>query len=143
MPRIACLLVPDFPIAAACRADPELAGRPLVLAETGAPHARVVAASRDARRVGVRIGHTLAQARAVAAGLTVRRRDPAAEASAAQALGDVAASVSDRLEIAADGAVFLDATGARHLAASERALATALVARAAKVGLEARAGLGA
>jgi protein ImuB len=143
MPRIACLLVPDFPIAAACRADPDLAGRPLVLAETSAPHARVLAAARAARAAGVRIGHTLAQARAVAAGLTVRRRDPAAERSASQALGDVAASVSDRLEIAADGAVFLDASGMRHLVANERGLATALVARAAKVGLEVRAGLGA
>ena len=143
MPRIACLLVPDFPTAAACRADPDLTGRPLVLAETSAPHARVVAASRAARAAGVRVGHTIAQARAVAAGLTVRRRDPAAEGSASQALGDVAASVSDRLEIAAGGAVLLDATGVRHLATSERALATALVARAAKVGLEARAGLGA
>lgn len=142
MPRIACLLVPDFAIAAVCRSDPELAGRPLVLAETSAPHARVLAASRAARAAGVRTGHTLAQARAVAAGLTVRRRNPAAEGCAAQALGDVAASVSDRLEIAADGTVFLDAGGVRHLATSERALATALVARAAKVGLEARAGLG-
>ena len=143
MPRIACLLVPDFPIAAACRADPDLAGRPLVLAETGAPHARVLAASRTARAAGVRAGQTLAQARSVAGGLTVRRCDPAAEASAAQALGDVAASLSDRLEVAADGAVFLDAEGVRHLAANERGVTTALVARAAKVGLEARAGLGA
>src|SRR6187402_155855 len=132
MPRIACLLVPDFPIAAACRADPDLAGPPLVLAETGAPHARVLAASRAARAAGVRAGHTLAQARSVAGGLTVRRRDPAAEASAAQALGDVAASLSDRLEVA-DGTVFLDAEGVRHLVANERGLATALVARAAKV----------
>src|SRR2546428_294992 len=31
MPRIACLLVPDLPVAAACRADPDLAGRPLAL----------------------------------------------------------------------------------------------------------------
>ena len=142
MPRIACLLVPDFPITAACRADPELAGRPLVLAETNGPNAHIVAAAHAARAAGVHTGHTIAQARAIAAGLTVRRRDPAAEASASRALGDVAASVSDRLEVAADGTVFLDAGGVRHLAASERALATALVARAAKVGLEARTGLG-
>src|SRR5688572_33497725 len=113
MPRIACLLVPDFPIAAACRADPDLAGRPLVLAETGAPHARVLAASRPARDAGVRAGHTLAQARSIAGGLTVRRRDVAAEESASQALGDVAASPSDRPEVAADGAVFPDARGPR------------------------------
>lgn len=143
MPRIACLLVPEFAVAAAVRAEPELAGRAFVLAETLAPHARVVAASRAARAAGVRPGATLAQTRAAAADLVVRRRDPAAERSAADALGDVAASLSDRVEIAADGAAFLDADGARHLAASEHGFATALVARAARVGLEARAGLGA
>jgi protein ImuB len=143
MPRVACLVVPDFPIAAVCRADPELAGRPLVLAETTAPHARVVAASRAARALGVRAGATLAQARAVAADVAVRRRDPAVERSAAEALGDVAASLSDRVEVATGGAAFLDAAGARHLVASERGLATALVTRAAAVGLAARAGIGA
>ena len=40
MSRIACLLVPDLPVAAACRADPELAGQPLVLVEG---HARLTA----------------------------------------------------------------------------------------------------
>src|SRR5439155_403254 len=64
MPRIACLLVPDLPVAAACRADPDLAARPLALSEGGGPHAPIVAPAAAARARGVRAGHTLAQARA-------------------------------------------------------------------------------
>jgi protein ImuB len=145
VPRIACLLVPDLPVAAACRADPDLAALPLALTEgRGGPHAEIVAASAAARGRGVRAGrHTVAQARAIAADLVVRPRSAAAERSAALALADVAASLASRVEVAADGAVFLDAAGAAHLAASEAGLATALVARAARVGLAARAGVGA
>ena len=144
MSRIACLLVPDLPVAALCRADPDLAGLALALTESGGAHAPVVAASAAARTRGVRPGRqTVAQARAVAAGLVVRVRDPAAERSAAFALADVAASLASRVEVSADGAVFLDAAGAQHLVATEAGLATALVARAEHVGLAARAGVGA
>jgi protein ImuB len=144
VPRIACLLVPDLPVAAACRADPDLAGRPLVLSEGSGAHARVVAASAEARARGVRPGrHSVAQARAIAADLLVRPRDASAERSAALALADVAGSVASRIETAHDGAVFMDAEGATHLVASEAGLVTALVARAARVGLAARAGIGA
>ena len=95
MPRIACLLVPDLPVAAACRADPELAGRPLVLVDGSGPHAHVIAASRGALARGVQPGrHTVAQARALAADLVVRTRDAAAERSAAHALAEVAASLA-------------------------------------------------
>jgi protein ImuB len=144
MSRIACLLVPDLPVAALCRADPALLDRPLVVSEGSGPHARVVAAAAPARARGVRTGvHSVAQARAVAADLVVRPRDPAVEASAMRALADVAASLASRCERAADGAVYLDAAGATHLTGSERGLASALVARAARVGLEARVGVGA
>src|SRR5438309_1169932 len=142
MPRIACLLVPDLPVAAACRADPDLAARPLALSEGGGPHAPIVAAAAAARARGVRAGHTVAQARAIAADLVVRPRDDTAERSAVRALVDVAASLASRIEAAADGAVFLDAAGAAHLVPSEAGLATALVARAARVGLAARAAVG-
>src|SRR5213594_4433131 len=144
MPRIACLLVPDLPVAAACRADPDLAGLPLALSEGSGPHARVVATSRAAGARGVQAGrHTVAQARAIAANLVVRPRDGAAERSAVGALVDVAASLASRIEAAADGAVFLDAAGATNLVPSEAGLATALVSRAARVGLTARAAVGA
>ena len=61
MSRIACLLVPDLPLAAACRADPDLVGLPLALSDGGGTHAAVVAASIEARARGVRAGrHTVA-----------------------------------------------------------------------------------
>src|SRR5881409_3780883 len=143
MSRIACLLVPDLPVAAACRADPDLAGLPLALSERSGPHAGVVAASRAAGARGVQAGrHTVAQARAIAADLVVRPRDEAAERSAVRALVDVAASLASRIEAAADGAIFLDAAGATHLVPSEAGLATALIARAAHIGLVARAAVG-
>jgi protein ImuB len=144
MARIACLLVPELPVAAACRANPDLAGLPLVVASGAGPHAPVVAASAAARARGVRPGrHTAAQARAVAADAVVRIRDAAAEASAVRALAEVAASLASRVEVAPDGVVLLDAAGATHLVGSEAGLVTALVARAARVGLAARAGVGA
>jgi protein ImuB len=142
MSRIACLLVPDMPVAALWRADPELVDRPLVVAEGGGPHARVIAAAAPARARGVRAGaHTVAQARAIAADLVVRLRDAAVEASAERALADVAASLASRCERAGDGTVYLDAAGVTHLVGSERGLASALVARAARIGLEARVGI--
>ncbi len=144
MSRIACLLAPDLPVAALCRADPELAHRPLVVAEGDGPHARIVAAAGAARARGVRPGvHSVAQARAVAADLVVRLRDPAVEASAARALADVAGSLASRIEHPDDGTVYLDVAGTTHLTGSERGLASALVARAARVGLDARVGIGA
>src|SRR5438067_1685537 len=109
MPRIACLLVPDLPVAAACRADPDLAALPLALSEGGGPHAPIVAAAAAARARGVRAGHTVAQARAIAADLVVRPRDEAAERSAVRALVDVAASLASRLEAAAAGAALVRA----------------------------------
>jgi len=143
MSRIACLVVPDLPVAAACRADPDLAGRPLALSEGTGSHAAIIAASAAARARGVRAGrHTVAQARAIAADLIVRPRDRAAERSAGLALVDVAASLATRVEATADGAVFLDAAGGGHLVPTEPGLATALVARAARVGLVARAAVG-
>jgi protein ImuB len=142
MSRIACLLVPDLAVAAVGRAEPDLVARPFALTEGQGSHAALVAVSPGARARGLRPGQTAAQARSVAADVVLRPRDVAAERSAARALADVAASVASRIEVTADG-VFLDVEGTRHLVESERGLATALVARAARVGLIARAGVGA
>jgi len=142
--RIACLLVPDLAVAAVVRADPDLAGRPLALTEGRGPHASVVAVSAEARARGVRPGrHSAAQARMILADLVLRPRDVAAERTATLALADVAASCTERVEIAADGAVLLDADGCRSLFGGDAGLATALAARSERVGLAARAAVAA
>jgi protein ImuB len=77
----------------------------------------------------------------ISAGLVLRPRDLAAEGTATRALADVAASCTERVEIAADGTVLLDADGTRSLFGSEAGLATALIARSERVGLTARAAI--
>lgn len=144
MSRFACLVVPDLPVAALCRVDAGLVGHPLVLTEGRGPQARVTAASVAARARGVVPGRmTAAQARMLATDLVLQPRNATAERAATLALADVAGSLASRIEIADDGAVYLEATGAAHLAAGEPGLATALVTRAARVGLTARVGIGA
>lgn len=143
--RIACLLVPDLPLAAALRAQPELAGRPFVLASGTGPRAQVISASPEALRAGIRPMASLVHARATLPSLLVRLLSPALEQSARAALCDVARSASPRVAPMAPGAgpwlaeaaVQLDAEGTSALFRSEAGLASALVARAAALGLPA------
>ncbi len=141
--RVACLLVPDLPLAAALRASPELAGRPVAIATRSEPRAELVAVSPEAARSGVRAGFTTAQARAACAGLMVRATSPALERATREALLDVALSVSPRGELAppaggafaAEAAVLVDASGVASLFTSEAGFAGALAERAERLGL--------
>lgn len=120
--RIACILVADFPLAAVMRQSPELRERPLVLIESGGRRDAAGVANMEcrfvsahARAMGVRVGMTVARARTTAAGLTVMSRSQAAEASAAEALVDVAISFSPLVEAGANGEVYLDLGGLERL----------------------------
>jgi nucleotidyltransferase/DNA polymerase involved in DNA repair len=120
--RIACILVADFPLAAAVRQSPELRDQPLVLIESAGRRDPVGVANMEcrfvsahARAMGVQTGMTVARARAAASGLAVASRSPAAEASAAEALVDVAISLSPLVEAGADGEVYLDLGGLERL----------------------------
>jgi protein ImuB len=142
MGRVACLRVPGFPLAALLRAEPELRGRVLAVTERADPAAPLLAVSTEARGVGVRSGLTAAQARAIAAGLEIRVVSRERRADAAEALADVAASFSPRIEVGGEGLVHLDADGLETLCGEERHLATLLAARAKRVGLEVDVGIG-
>jgi nucleotidyltransferase/DNA polymerase involved in DNA repair len=121
-PRIACIRVADFPLAAAIRQSPELKSRPLVLIESAGRHDAAGAANMEckfvsyqARAMGVRAGMTVARARAAAPDLAVISRSPAAESSAAEALVDVALSFSPLVEPGAHGEVYFDLGGLERL----------------------------
>ena len=139
-PRVACLLVPLFPLAARLRAEPELAGDALVILEGAGDRGRVVAATRRARQSGIKPGATLAQARARLPNLVARGRDASCERAAQEALLDVAESISPRVEDTGFGIAYLDVAGLeRHYPDAddpERSLAETLVRE-----LESRAGL--
>lgn len=109
--RLACLLVPLFPLAARLRSEPELKREALAVVEGNGHAARVVAATRSARRAGIRPGITLPQARARMPKLVARARDPECERSAQEALLEVAESFSPRIEDAGPGYIYLDIDG--------------------------------
>jgi protein ImuB len=154
MPRIACLLVPELPLVAALRAEPQLVARPLAVVQAGSPvakpgrggasidlggRAHVLGATPLA--LGVAPGQTLAQAQSICPGLEVRQASLERERAAAQAAREAAAAVSPRVEEAGSGLVYLDVAGLESLFGDDRAVARELVAAAERVGLRAAVGL--
>jgi nucleotidyltransferase/DNA polymerase involved in DNA repair len=173
--RIACVLVADFAVAAITRANPELRDRPIALIRVPTtrsggslmsiasglvhksaayqPHNELSHVSPSARAAGLRPAMTVAQARALSPDLIVTRPSPAAERSAADALLDVAESMSPVAEEGPPGCVWLDLTGVEHLYRYsmdaegsaddvENSIAEELIRRARRIGLEAAAGIG-
>jgi len=142
--RIACLAVPLFPLAARLRAEPELGREAAAVVEGEGPAARVLAATRAARRAGIVPGATLAQARALVPKLAARGRDAECEGAAAAALVEVAERFSPRVEPARPGLVFLDADGLGRRfpgESPERELGRALARAARQEGLPVRVGV--
>lgn len=135
MARVACLLVPSFPLAARLRADPALAREPLVVLESSG---KIAAATSTARAAGIRPGFSAAQARALLPAVQALARDAHAESAAREALLEAAESASPVVEDAGPGVVYLDVSGC-----DEKALLRALLRRCAALGLPARAGAGA
>lgn len=161
MPRIACLVVPRFAVAALHRAEPELRGCPIAVCEAtpGAreaservrPHARVIEVSPEAERRGVVVGASVAQALGASSDLVVRPLDPVSLAAARAALLEVGASISPRVEIegglssadawapleapSARGVLHLDVDGLDRLHGSDEGLLSALLHRVAAIGL--------
>ena len=60
MPRLACLYVPLFPLAARLRSEPDLKGDAVAIVEGAVNNGHIVAATRRARVKGVRPGQSLA-----------------------------------------------------------------------------------
>jgi protein ImuB len=139
--RLACLYVPDFLLAALLRAEPDLIGTPLAVVDELRPLARLKAISAEAVRRGVTVDLTAAQAKAIAADLTVRQVAPDTLRAAQAALCDAAESFTPRVEDAGDGIAYLDLEGLGALFESESRLANALAQRAMHLGLEARIGV--
>jgi protein ImuB len=111
LPRLACVAVSLFPLAARLRSEPELAREAVVIVEGNGSAARVLAASRLARRAGVRPGHTLPQARALVPKLVARPRDAECERAAQEALLEIVERFSPRVEDAGEGVAYLDMDG--------------------------------
>ena len=139
----ASLFLPDFPVQAVVRLEPELQGKPVAILAGASPLTRVFAANQEAKERGVESGMTKVQAEAFQ-GITWRWRSTSQEATAYAALLDCAWTISPRVE---DGpkregqdfsdTVVLDLAGCEKLFGSPEKIAHDLKRVATGVGLAA------
>lgn len=137
--RIGCLYVPDLPLQALLRMEPTLAGSPIAVTEGEGARARIRHVSIQARAAGVLPGLGIGEGLSLCPQLVVREVATEIRESARGALLDAARSVSPRVEEGAPGFAWIDGTGLDNLHVGERGVASALVAAAARVGLDGRA----
>jgi len=131
----ACIFVPDFPVAALVRAQPELGARAVAALEGKAPLQKVFATNEAARRAGVNAGMTKSQLEACT-GLVLQPRSKTQEAAAHAALLDCAQSFSPRVEDVADDLIILDLGGMQTILGSVQRIARKLAMRASHLGLK-------
>src|SRR5438067_673169 len=135
--RIACVYVPDLPVAALVRAAPEMCGQAVAVLEGKPPLTKIIAANQRAREKGIVAGMTQLQAESCP-GLQLRWRSPAQEAAAHAALLDCAHALSPVVEDAATDTVFIDLAGLEHLFGSPQKIACQLAGACSQIGLEAQ-----
>src|SRR6476646_3826807 len=93
----ACIFVPDFPVEAIVRAEPELRSQAVAVLEGKPPLQKSCALNEEARHAGISIGMSKLQAE-ICDSIVLRDRSEAQESSADQALFDCAQSFSPRVE---------------------------------------------
>jgi protein ImuB len=159
--RIACVFVPQLALQAVLRRTPDARGGPVAVLEAGGGNAgaaandtgagskrarrivRVTEISAEARREGVRAGMTGAQAAAVCGGLRLLTVTAADREAARAALADVGYAFAPRIEREGDRIFFESEDLARLYPAGETAIAQAVQAAAARVGLGVRVAIAA
>jgi protein ImuB len=132
----ACIYVPNFPVAAALRAEPELQARAVAIVEGKPPLEKIVAVDEKATRLGIAPGMTKAQAE-LCSELALRPRSPLQEAAAHAALLDCAQSFSPCVEDAASDTALLDLAGMQSLLGALPEISRAISNRATTLGLAA------
>jgi len=130
----ACIYVPNFPVAALLRAEPELRTQAVAVLEGKPPLEKVWAVNEKAGRIGIAPGMAKAQAQ-LCAELALRPRSALQESSAHAALLDCALSFSPRVEDSACDTALLDLAGLESLFGPLPTIAHRLFRRAADLGL--------
>jgi protein ImuB len=132
----ACIYVPNFPVAATLRTEPDLAVRPLAILEGKPPLEKIIAVNGKASELGIAPGMSKAQGE-LCSELALRLRSPVQESSAHAALLDCAQSFSPCVEGSVCDTVLLDLAGMESLLGSLPEIARAIFERAAALGLKA------
>lgn len=132
----ACIYIPNFSLAAALRAEPELQSHPLAVFEGKPPLEKIIAVDERAKQLGIAPGMTKAQGE-LCCELMVRPRWALQESSTHAALLDCAQSFSPCMEDAGCDTVLLDLRGMTSLFGSVHHISRAMADRAIALGLQA------
>jgi protein ImuB len=132
----ACIYVPNFPVAAVLRSEPDLRFRAVAVLEGKPPLEKILTFNARAAAMGVAPGMTKSQAE-LCAELALRARSALQETAAHAALLDCAQSFSPHVEDAACGTVLIDLAGMESLLGPLPEIARNIHNRAATFGLDA------
>src|ERR1039458_7226037 len=132
----ACIFIPDFPVQAIIRFEPELRACSVAVLTGRPPLEKVVALNERARQTGVEVGATKSQLEAWEK-LVLRSRSESQETAAHAALLDCAQSFSPEVEDTAPGIVLLNLAGLEPLLGPLPKIARDLARRVSHMGLEA------
>lgn len=132
----ACIYVPDFPVEAILRAEPELRSKAVAVIEGKPPLEKISGGNEDARRAGISRGMTKLQAE-LCDEVILRDRSELQEAAAHQALLDCAQSFSPRVEDFAPDTLLLDLSGLEKMFGPLPKIAREISRCAAEMGVEA------
>ncbi|HMD18250.1 MAG TPA: DNA polymerase Y family protein [Terriglobales bacterium] len=138
----ACIYIPDFPVQALLRLEPELSAHPVAVLTGRPPLEKVVALNERARQTGVEVGATKSQLEAWE-NLALRPRSESQEVSARAALLDCAQSFSPEVEDTSPGTALLNLAGLEPLLGPLPKIANDLARRVSQLGLEANLALAA
>ena len=130
-----CIFIPDFPVAAILRFEPELRACPVAVLVGRPPLEKVFALSEKARQDGVEVGATRAQVEAWKE-LALRARSLSQEESARAALLDCAGYFSPEVEDTAPDTVLLNLAGLEPLFGPLSKIAHDIAHRIAQLKLE-------
>ncbi len=139
-PLYFCLRIPEFAAQALIRLRPTLASAPVAVLEGEAPLEKTCAATLGARRLGVRHGMTRTELESFS-NLTVLRRSPQEEQSAALTLLEMAARFTPRAEElprTSAHTLALDLTGSTRLLGPPHVIGQKLFRAARELGFFAR-----
>ncbi len=135
-PLYGCIHIPDFPVQAFVRNEPELRRRAVVVLDGTFPLFRVIATNQFARRAGVKVGMTKLQLERFP-NIEVRYLSREQEDSMHRALLDCAHYFTPRVEDTATDSITLDLNGLSGLWGTPRAMAQKFFRAADKLGLDA------
>jgi protein ImuB len=132
----ACIFVPNFPVAAVFRAEPELRAQAVAIFEGNPPLEKIFAVNERAGRMGITPGMTKDQSE-LCSELTLRPRSHLQESASHAALLDCAQSFSPCVEDAAADTALIDLEGMESLFGSLSEIANAMSHRVTSLGFEA------